>query len=112
MTYTNIISNEIPKIYICSNKGFRSRDEFKEHLKWVQERQKEIGIKVSSMPSDEKIDELIIRLIEWENQSIKPYIDKLGNTKIIYLPGDHMIFEEKPDELAKVIEEFIRQLGN
>lgn len=112
ITYNNIISNDIPKIYICSHTGFRNRDEFKEHLKWVQNRQKEIGMKVLNMPSEEKIDEQIMQFIEWEDNAIKPYINKLGNTEIIYLPGDHMIFEEKPDELAKEIKEFIRRLDN
>ncbi|MGM9875101.1 MAG: alpha/beta fold hydrolase [Bacilli bacterium] len=112
ITYNSIISNDIPKIYICSHTGFRNRSEFKEHLKWIQNRQKEIGMSVLNMPSDKKIDEQIMQFIEWEDKSIKPYINKLGNTKIIYIPGDHMIFEEKPEELAKEIKKFIKRLNN
>lgn len=37
-------------------------------------------------------------------------INLLGNTKIINLPGDHYIFEQRPDELASIIKEFINSI--
>ena len=38
---------------------------------------------------------------------VKAYMDKLGNARIVYLPGSHMIYEQKPDECGKIIDEFI-----
>jgi hypothetical protein len=27
---------------------------------------------------------------------LKPYLEKMGNCELIYLSGDHMIYEQKP----------------
>lgn len=109
-TYKSIKSNDIPKIYISSSAGYRNIDEYKEYINWVSERQKENGLKIFSMPFDQTIEDLIDDCIKWEEIKIKPYIDLLGNTRIVLLPGDHMIFEQKPDELASIIEEFVDSL--
>ena len=109
--YHNIKTNDIPKIYISASSGFREIDDLKAYIKWVNERKKEIGLKANPNPSDEILKEVIQEHIKWENERIKPYIDLLGNTEIIYLPGDHMIFEQKPYELAQIIKEFIGSLN-
>ena len=46
---------------------------------------------------------------EQENyrQNRSMYIEKLGNCKEINIPGSHFIYEEKPEECAKVINDFI-----
>ena len=62
------------------------------------------------MATDENIMKVIEEMIKWEKERIKPYINLLGNTEIVYLPGDHMIFEQRPDELAQIIKEFIVSL--
>lgn len=107
--YKNIISNNIPKVYITS-KGYRTIDEVKENIKWINERQKELGMEISPMPTDEVLEELIQESIKWEEEKIKPYTDLLGNTEIALLPGNHMLFEQKPDELAEIIKNFIIKL--
>jgi hypothetical protein len=41
---------------------------------------------------------------------VQAYMDKLGNARIVYLPGSHMIFEQRPDECGQIINEFISEL--
>ena len=108
--YKNIESNNIPKIYINANSGFRSVDEVKEYYKWMNNRMKELGMKEVQVPNDEKIKELLLEYIKWTDERINPYIELLGNTQLILLPGDHMIFEQKPKELAYIIKQFIVSL--
>ena len=62
------------------------------------------------MPSDNKISQLIEQNIEIEKGQIIPYTDLLGNTEIILLSGDHYIFEQKPNELTKIIKDFINKV--
>lgn len=110
--YENIKSNDIPKIYINATRAERTVEEFKETLEWVSKRKKELGLEtITTMPSDELILQEIEKNIKWENENLLPYINLLGNTKIINLPGDHYIFEQKPDELANVIKEFIKSIN-
>lgn len=50
-----------------------------------------------------------MRIANYE-KFIKNYVKNLGNCKYINIPGDHYIYEYKPDEVAKEVEEFIEQL--
>ena len=109
--YQSIKSNDIPKIYIESSHGARTIEEEKEVLKWVKKRKQELGLKtITTTPSDDKITQLIEQNIEMEKEQIIPYIELLGNTEIILLPGDHYIFEQKPDELTRIIKDYINDL--
>ncbi len=38
---------------------------------------------------------------------LNPYIEKLGNCRLINLPGDHLIYEQKPDRCGQIIKEFL-----
>lgn len=109
--YAGIKSNDIPKIYICAGNGFRNKDDFTEYTEWINDRQKELGMEIiSEEPNDEVINNNIEAMKQWHNERIKPYTDLLGNTEIVLLPGDHMIFQQKPDELAEIIKSFIEDL--
>ena len=109
--YQRIKSNDIPKIYIESSRGARTIEEVKEDLKWVMKRKQELGLEtISTMPSDNKLTQLIEQNMELEKEQIIPYTDLLGNTEIKLLSGDHYIFEQKPDELARIIKDYINDL--
>ena len=108
--YEIIEKNNIPKIYINAHTGFRSIDEVKEYFGWMNVRMKELGMEKVKIPSDEIILDLLTDYAKWTDEKIKPYIESLGNTKLVLLPGDHMIFEQKPEELADIIKEFIINL--
>lgn len=109
--YKSIKKNNIPKIYISATRGARTIDELKKDLKWISNRKKELGFEtISYMPSIDKLNKFIEENIKWENENLKPYTDLLGNTEIVLLSGDHYIFEQKPDELANIIKEFINKI--
>lgn len=108
--YNSIVSNDIPKIYISSSSAFRTIDEFKQYINWINDRQEELGEEKIKMPSDEIIETYIDEFIKWEEEKIIPYINLLGNAKLILLPGNHLIFQEKPEELSKIIKDFIISL--
>lgn len=109
-TYNSIVTNDIPKIYISSSSGFRTINEFQEYINWINDRQEELGEDKIKMPSDEIIETYIDEFIKWEEEKIIPYINLLGNTELILLPGNHLIFQEKPEELSKIIRDFIVSL--
>lgn len=108
--FNNIKENDIPKIYISSSNGSRNKKELQEYLSWLSNRKKEIGLKPGPTLTDEQLEKVLKQFVKWEEEHTKPYLNKLGNTDIVYLPGDHMIFEQKPYELADVIDTFIKQL--
>lgn len=109
-TYNSIVSNDIPKIYISSSYAFRTIDEYKEYINWINDRQEELSEDKFEIPNNETIKKMIDQFINWEEEKIMPYINSLGNTEIVLLPGDHLIFLEKPEKLSKIISDFIASL--
>lgn len=110
LTFSSIKANTIPKIYICCHTGFRDPDDLTEYITWVQNRQKQVHIKVWDSLTKEEKENAIGSFIKWEKEHTLPYLNKMGNTEIVYLPGDHMIFEQKPKELANIIDDFVKKL--
>lgn len=49
---------------------------------------------------------------DYQQRILMPYLKKLGNCKLISLPGDHLIYETKPDECGQIIADFIRGLDS
>lgn len=109
--FKNIIKNDIPKIYIDASSGFTTIQEIRESGLWLKKRQKEVGIKSEeTSATDEQLNNVLKQDENWRKTKIIPYIEKMGNTKLILLPGNHQIFEEKPEELNSIIKEFIKKL--
>ena len=109
--YESIKMNNIPKIYISSSYGYKTINEYKESLNWKNQKYKELGIKKIQNFTDDEISKKIEECKKLTNEQIIPYIEKMGNTKLAYLPGDHLIFLEKPKELANIIKDFINELN-
>jgi len=47
---------------------------------------------------------------DYRQQILEPYFAKLGNCAFRNLPGDHLIYEEKPDECGTIIRDFLAAL--
>lgn len=110
--FNSIIKNDIPKIYIDASSGFTTIEEIRESSAWLKKRQEEVGIKVEeSSATDEELKNVLDKHENWRKTRIIPYIEKLGNTKLILLPGNHQIFEEKPEELNEIIKEFVKKMN-
>lgn len=61
---------------------------------------------------DEKIHDQVERLEELRQEIIYPYAEKMGNCEVVLLGGDHMIYEQKPDECGVIIRSFIDGLDD
>ena len=99
--WDSIEANDIPKVYISTN--FQSVDDAKEYLIYVygEADEEEAKRRYENELSDEQKD---------YRQSRSKYIEKLGNCKEINIPGSHFIYEQKPEECAKVIADLIHEL--
>ena len=103
----------MPKLYICASWGFETKEEIIEYHKWIN-RQIEInGFDMEPKDTDyddEKIRQILDEYEKTREDIIYPYAEKMGNCKVVCLGGDHMIYEQRPDECAEIITEFLREL--
>lgn len=111
--FNGIITNDVPKLYVCASWGFETKEEILENIKWVN-RQIEInGLRMKPMAtefSDEAIAQMLDDYKEARENIIYPYAEKMGNCKVVCLSGDHSIYLQKPDECAKIISDFLSEL--
>lgn len=108
--FNEIVSNDVPKLYICASWGFRTGEEIVETNQWIN-RQIEINnLNQERRKESYKEEDLKKILAEYETAReniIYPYAEKMGNCKVVCLAGVHMIYEQKPEECGQIIKEFI-----
>lgn len=110
--WNGIAANDIPKLYICASWGAQTKEDIIEYNIRLN-RQIEInGLDKPPVETDyEDNDERIKKYPDIYNESrrniIYPYAEKMGNCEVICLYGDHMIYEQKPEECGKLIKNFI-----
>ena len=110
--FNGIVTNEIPKLYICASWGFKTKEDIIETNQWIN-RQVEINDfdfelrPLEYEDEDENLKELLNMYEKERKKTIYPYAEKMGNCEVICLAGDHLIYEQKPAECGKIIKEFI-----
>ena len=111
--YDNIVTNDIPKVYISAS-SFTETEQFSEYAEYVNERLIRGGSEAIFDTSGEEfvtLAEKTIEAVEERNETILfPYFEKLGNCDYKAVPGDHYIYEQKPEECLQIISEFLDTL--
>lgn len=111
--FKGIITNDIPKLYICASWGIETKEDIIELNKWIN---RQIEINNLDMPlrsleiSDDAVKTLLDSFENARKETIYPYAEKMGNCEVVCLAGDHMIYEQKPAECCKIIKRFIDEL--
>ena len=111
--FTSIVTNEVPKVYICASWGIRTEEELRDVCQWLN-RQIEINdLDMPPRPLEYEPEFLADILADYQRvreESLFPYIEKMGNCEIAYLAGDHMIYQQKPEECGEILKEFLAGL--
>lgn len=108
--FNGIVTNDIPKLYICASWGIQTKEDIIELNKWIN---RQIEINKLDMPlrsldiSDETAANAIESFAKARNDTIYPYAEKMGNCRVVCAAGDHMIYEQKPAECGELIKAFI-----
>ena len=114
--FNGIVTNDIPKLYICASWGVQTKEELIEHHIWINRQIEKNDLKMQLQKTeyddnDETLKNILDALEEDRQNTIYPYAEKMGNCEVVCLGGDHMIFEQKPDECGKIVKEFIDSLN-
>ncbi|MCR5168032.1 MAG: alpha/beta hydrolase [Oscillospiraceae bacterium] len=102
--FNEMKQNDVPKVYISSSFGFQTKEEIDEMLEWDKRECEFKGMKQPRFVADA---DYIKNYLDTE---FKPYIDKLGNCELVLLPGIHCIYDQRPDDVARIIKDFIDRL--
>ena len=109
--WNSIVTNDIPKLYLCASWGFQTKEELRDFLVWFKALQKknrlDRNLNESTIKDDEKLQKQIDELAELRETVIYPYAEKMGNCEVVLLGGDHLIYEQKPVECGEIIKSFI-----
>lgn len=113
--FKRIVTNDIPKLYICSSWGFQTEKEILENNIWTKRQieKNHLDVEVQTEENaydDEKMKQLLDEYSRVREEILYPYIERMGNCEIICLPGEHMIYEQKPAECGEIIKSFMDKL--
>lgn len=108
--FNEIITNDVPKLYIASSWGIDNWDTMSEYREWVNSQIEKNNL---DMPLLQDVDdesrrkEILDSYEESRQEILYPYLEKMGNCKCVLLGGDHMIYEQKPEECGEIVKDFI-----
>ena len=111
--WNEMVTNDIPKQYISASLGYHTKEDFindgitAESLVgvWTEPSLKSAG--------DDAIYADALKTMEkCRTELFDTYFEKLGNCKTVELPGDHVIYFDKPDECCKIVSEFVDELDS
>ncbi|MBQ7013235.1 MAG: alpha/beta hydrolase [Oscillospiraceae bacterium] len=109
-TWNILVPNDVPKLYICSEFGYTTKEE----LIANGGLDRETYLAFFHLDADTDDDTLYDRYLAFcrkiRENTLSAYAEKLGNCEIVLLPGEHCIYEDKPDECAEIIDSFLGQL--
>lgn len=109
--WNSIETNDVPKLYICASWGFKTEEELTSYNKWANDqiRKRNLGKPFRYEKFEDKgyVKNLLEQYEEARQTQLYPYCEKMGNCKVVLMPGDHNIFEQYPSELGHLIKDFI-----
>ena len=68
------------------------------------------GGKLGLKEGDWTAETILNRMAELRQTILSPYADKMGNCRIVLLPGIHGIYEQKPDACGQLVKDFLDTL--
>ena len=105
--FHEIKTNDVPKAYICAGWGFQTKEDVDEMLEWDRQDCEFTGRK------QPKVSQAMYDMDMWKNArdtELQPYLDKMGNCELVLLPGIHCIYDQRPEDVAEVIREFLDRI--
>ncbi len=108
-SWESIVTNDIPKLYISATFGYQTSDDLRGED--LTELSYMFGVNQNEYEDEEQLMTLLIENVaQLREERLFPYIEKLGNCEFAYLPGNHVIFMDKPEECGRFIKNFIDEL--
>ena len=115
--FDTLVTNDIPKLYICASWGIQTVDDVLENNKWINRQIEKNKLDMKLRPevyegNEETVDKMLEQTKELRESVIVPYAEKMGNCEVVLLAGDHMIYEQRPEDCSKLIVGFIEKLDS
>ena len=113
--WNGIITNDVPKLYVCASWGFQNVDELIENSLWLNNQIVKNHIDTKLRPTEYEgneyyFDTMLAQCEDARNTKLIPYLEKMGNCELVLLGGDHAIYEQRPEECGDIVLEFINGL--
>lgn len=110
--------NDVPKMFLSFRDGFRTEEEVQEYFDVSGYKDDFIAENSEDFTGSETDREAyackkyLETITENRSNELEPFVEKLGNCEIRYLPGSHFLYEDKPDECAAIVQDFLNSLDN
>ena len=111
--WNTLVPNDVPKLYIAAEFGYNTKEELTADG-GLDNPDKANWLKFFHLPPDTDDDTLYDRYLAFckkmREGTLSAYADHSGNCEIVCLPGDHCIYEQKPEACSRIILDFLAGL--
>lgn len=113
--YNMLVKTKIPKVYINASSAFKTKEEFVDYVEYANALLVAQGKpKYFDLSDDAKTEKVAQKYIDsctkWRVEHIMPYVESLGNCKYEEVAGDHLIYQQKPNEVAEIVKSFLERI--
>lgn len=114
--WNGIVTNDVPKLYICASWGYQNVDELIENSEWLNNQIVKNNIDTRLRPTEYEgnehyFDTMLAQCEDARNTILTLYLERMGNCELVLLGGDHAIYEQRPEECGDIVLEFINGLA-
>ncbi len=107
--YEAMVTNDIPKMFINAACAVSTEEQFKEQYEWLRT--------IWDMPPYESLTQEMIQSELDERRKITeeqilPFVGQLGNCRYVTLPGQHLVYMQRPTDCAVLLTDFLSTLDN
>ncbi|MBP0973259.1 MAG: alpha/beta hydrolase [Oscillospiraceae bacterium] len=108
--------NDVPKMYLSFRDAYRTVEEAQAYFDESGYKEELIAFYSEDFTGSDTDREAyacqkyLDEVTEHRSQELEPFAEKLGNCEIRYLPGSHFLYEDKPEECAAIVQDFLNGL--
>ena len=105
--------NDVPKMYLSFRDAYRTVEEVQEYFDNCGYKEDLVTIYSEDFTGSEADREgyacqkYLEEIEKNRADELEPFVEKLGNCEIRYLPGSHFLYEDKPEECAAIVQDFL-----
>lgn len=115
--WKNIAANDVPKLYVSASLGAQTKEEMFETARWINRQIERNHLNMPLRPTqyegnEESVDLILSEVEKARQNTLVPYLEKMGNCQLVLLPGEHQIFVQRPTDCAEILKNFIDGLGD
>lgn len=112
-TWNILKETDVPKLYISARDGFQTKEDILKNSgleQWALDYYAPNFTENTAEREEVACTNWLAECEENRTKELIPYLEKMGNCRLEYLPGDHFIYRTEPEQCGTLIYDFLNEI--